>query len=227
MITFLKNHVNEHNIDAFTDVQDPFVCLLEPEMQPADAWVQRVEKYIIRHPEHDVYHVDLKGEPGFPRKVSAGKLFKLVFVQGRLAPLSSFVFRWSMFKDKAVFRADGSLDPMATIMACAQLRPIRTVWLLKTDGPAPVAPADDARVWERIELYRWTEAFFGEDDYPIGTGDRMDLYAATLAKLYPGRTEEELKEVMGNFQVAQGPIRRRRAASALKKALQERKKDLQ
>lgn len=231
MITFLNKVVNEHNIDAFTDIQDPFICFTEASEQPDGRLVGNLEKYLSRHPEHDVYHVDLEGEPTFPRTVTPGKFFKLVFVHGRRVPLSSFVFRWATFREKAVFRADGSLDALATIMACAQIRPIRTPWLIKMACPPVPAATDpaqqEARIWERIELFRWAEVFFGEEDYPIGVGDTLDLYAATLAKLYPGRTEEELKEVMAGFQTAQGPIRKMRAGSALKNALKERRKELQ
>ena len=229
MIAFLKNIVSERNVDAFTDLQDPFICLWDSPEPPDNHLVEQLDKYIGRHPEHDVYHVNLKGEPAFPRTAKAGKFFRLVFMQGRLVPLASFVFRTAVFRSKAVFRADGSLDALATVMACAKDRPIRTPWLLKMSCPPATAPdgaAAEAHVWERIELYRWTEVFFGDDDYPVGAGERMALFAAQVAKLYPGRTEEELKGVMANFQVTQGPIRKMRAAQALKKALANRKKDL-
>ena len=230
MISFLTKTITEQNISAFTDVQDPFVCLTLPDMLPDDHWVRSVEKFIGRHPDYDVYHVNVKGEPAFPRRTSADKFFRLVFLKGRRVPPFSFVFRWETFKEKAVFRADGSLDPLATVMACAQRRPIRSVWLLKMACPPfPVleGAAADARIWERIELFRWTEGFFGEEDYPLGVGESLNLFAATLVKLYPGRTEDELKTIMSNFQLSRGPLRKMRAANALKNALKERKKELQ
>ena len=55
----------------------------------------------------------------------------------------------------------------------------------------------------------------------------MALFAKEVARLYPAQTAEELKELMNSFQVSQGPVRKMRAASALKNALKERQKDLQ
>ena len=215
---------------GLNEVEEPLVCFLEQGALPDPNFVRRVIRAAERHPDYDVYHVNLRGEAAFPRRVKLAKFFKMVFLQGRRAPLSSFVFRTAKLREKAVFRADDSLDALATIMACAQERPIRNVWLEKLECPAQPLPDDtalaDARVWERIELYRWTEHFFDEEDYPIGVGDRLDLFAAQVAKLYPGRTEEDLKEVMSHFQVAQGPLRKLRASSALKNALKERQKQL-
>ena len=215
---------------GLNDVEEPLLCILEPGALPSPDFVRRVCRTARRHPDYGVYHVNLKGEAAFPRRLKLEKFFKMVFLQGRRAPLSSFVFRTDKLREKAVFRADDSLDALATILSCAQERPIRNVWLEKLECPAQPLPDDtalaDARVWERIALSRWSEHFFGDEDYPLGVGDRLDLFAAQVAKLYPGRPEEELKELMSHFQVAQGPLRKLRAASALKNALKERQKQL-
>ena len=87
-------------------------------------------------------------------------------------------------------------------------------------GYTPPAPSTDPAVIEkevrsRLAFFRWSERFFGEE-YPLGVGDRLDLFATELARLYPSFTPDELKEDLGTFAVVNGPVRRLRAASALK-----------
>ncbi len=82
-------------------------------------------------------------------------------------------------------------------------------------------------VRERLDLLRWTEGFFGDDDYPLSVGDQLDLFAGEVIKLFPSYSEDDLKEMMLGFQVSQGPIRRMRAQNALSRALKERQKQLQ
>ena len=209
-------------------VTEPLCWILEPDSLPDKKFVGRVLRYIDKHPDHDVFHVNLRNGQAFPRRVKADKLFKLTLLRAIPAPLSSFVFRTPQLKAKAVSLPDGSFSPLATVMACAQERPIRTVWLQKLDYTVPALPQDleeeERRIRARLDLLRWTETFFGDDDYPLGTGDRMDLFAAQVARLYPAHTPDELKELMMTFQVAQGPIRKMRAASAIKNALKQRQK---
>lgn len=215
---------------GLNQVADPLCCILEPGALPDPHFVKRVLRGIGRHQEYDVYHVNLRGEKAFPRKLKLAKFFKRTLLQAVPAPLSSFIFRTGKLREKAVFLADGSMDPLATVMACAQERPIRTLWLQKLDYTLPAPPQDleeeEQRIRARLELLRWTESFFGEDEYPLGTGERLDLYAAQVARLYPAHTPDELKELMMAFQVSQGPLRKMRASSALKNALKQRQKVL-
>lgn len=207
-------------------VTEPLCWILEPGTLPGKRFLKRVLRGVERHPDFDVYHVNLLGQRAFPRKVKVARLFKLALLQAVPAPLSAFVFRTPRLREKAVFRPDGSLDAPATVMACAQERPVHTIWLEKLNWTAPALPQDleeeERRIRTRLDLLRWTETFFGEDDYPLGTGDRLDLYAAQVARLYPAHSPEELKELMLTFQAAQGPVRKLRATSALKNALKQR-----
>ena len=96
----------------------------------------------------------------------------------------------------------------------------------------PATPSSNPAVQEeairaRINLLRWTESFFGDDDYPLSVGDQLELFASEVAKLYPNYTAEELKEMMNSFQVSQGAVRKLRASSALNSALKLRKKEWQ
>lgn len=211
-------------------VEEPLCWILEPGALPDKQFVRRVLRSIGRHPEFDVYHVNLREGWQFPRKMKVARFFRRTLIQAVPAPLSSFVFRTECLKEKAVFLPDNRLNPLATVMACAQEKPIRTVWLQKLDWTAPARPQDleeeEQRIQDRLDLLRWTETFFGEDDYPLGTGDRLDLYAAQVARLHPAHTPDELKELMLSFQVSQGPLRKMRAMQALKSAVKERQKVL-
>ena len=83
----------------------------------------------------------------------------------------------------------------------------------------------EKEVRSRLAFFRWSEKYFG-DEYPLGVSDRLALFAGELAKLYPSYTQEELKEDLGTFAVVNGPIRRMKAASALKAALKARQESL-
>ena len=216
---------------SLNQVQEALCCVLEPGAVPDKDFVRRVLRTAGRHPDFDVYHVNLPETEPFPRKVKVDKLFELTVLEGVQAPLSSFVFRTARLREKAVFRADGSLDPLPTILACAQGKAVRNVWRQTLEWTAPPVAQDpvsvEKRIRERLDFFHWTEAFFGEDDYPLGTGDRLDLIAGEIAKLYPSYTPEELKELMGSFQVSQGVLRKVRASQALNAAIKDRQKQLQ
>ena len=213
------------------DVQEELVCLLEAGALPDKTFVRRILRTARLHGEFDVYHVNIPGYKPLPRKADTRKVFQRCIASGTPAPLSSFIFRTARLKEKAVFKADGSLEPLSTVLACAADRPVRNVWWQKLDYEAPEVgndpAAQEALIRERLDLFRWTENFFGDDNYPLSVGDQLDLFAAEVARLYPSYTPEELKELMGSFQVAQGTVRKMRASSALKGALKQRQKELQ
>ena len=210
--------------------QEPLTCILEPGAMPGPSFVKSILHTTSRHPEFDVYHVNLEGEKPFPRKTDTRKLFKLVLLGNAPAPLSSFVFRSATLREKSVYEADGDLEVLPTVINCAQEHPLRRVWLETLPWRAPEEPKDpaaqEAAIRARLDLYRWTESFFGDNDYPLSVGDQMDLFAREVAKLYPSYTAEELKEIMYSFQVSQGSLRKLRAGNAIKAALKERQKGL-
>ena len=212
------------------EVTEPLVCILEPGALPDKDFLRRVERTTRRHPDFDVYHVNLAEGKPFPRKLSAVKFFHLAVVAQVPAPLSSFVFRTARLREKAVFASADILDPLPTVLACAKDRPIRNVWRQRLAWSAPAAAADpvsvEKRVRKRLELLRWTESFFGDENYPLGTGSRLALFAGEVALLYPSYSEEALKEEMAAFQASQGAVRKVRASMALRSAVKQREKSL-
>ena len=212
------------------DVEAPLVCLLEPGALPDPDFVKRILRTSRRHPDFDVYHVNVSGEKAFPRKADAKKVFRLCILGDTAAPLSSFIFRSARLREKAVYEADGDLETLPTVLNCAQERPVRNVWRQELAW-TPAAPSSNPAAQEetiraRIDLLRWTESYFGDDDYPLSVGDQLDLFAGEVVKLYPSYTAEELKEMMNSFQVSQGTVRKLRASSALNSALKQRQKGL-
>ena len=216
---------------SWSQVQEEVVCILEQGAVPAPDFVGRIVKAVRRHPDFNVYHVNLNGEKAFPRKTKNKKLFKLAVLEEVPAPLSSFIFRSTVLRDRAVLKADGTLATLATVFACSVDSPVRNVWRGRLDwyGPNPLTDPmqKDLKVQRKLELLRWTEDFFGDDDYPLSVGDQLDLFASEVVKLYPSYSEEDLKEIMGGFQVSQGTVRKMRAMSALKAALKQRGLELQ
>lgn len=213
------------------DVEEALVCLLEPGAQPDPDFVKSILRTARRHPDFDVYHVNVSGEKAFPRKAGPKKVFTLSILGNTAAPLSSFVFRRDKLREKAVYEADGDLETLPTVLNCARERPVRNVWLQELSW-TPAAPsanpaAQEEAIRARIDLFRWTESFFGDDDYPLSVGDQLELFAGEVAKLYPSYTVEELKEIMNSFQVSQGTVRKLRASSALSSALKQRQKGMQ
>ena len=86
---------------------------------PDQTFVGRVLRTVRRHGEFDVYHVNIPGYRPLPRKADTRKVFQRCVASGTPAPLSSFIFRTVRLKEKAVYKADGSLEPLATVLACA------------------------------------------------------------------------------------------------------------
>lgn len=219
-----------YTLGGLNDVEEPLVCVLDAEAVPDKDFVRRILRTARRHPDFDVYHVNLAQGPDYPRKLKAAKFFRLVVERGLPAPLSTFVFRTPRLKEKAVFRADSSLDPLPTILAAASLRPVRNVWRQRLEWTAPTTAndpvAEEKQIRQTLDFYRWSETFFGDEDYPLDTGDRLALFAKEVVRLYPSYDPDDLKEIMNGFQAAQGSVRRMRATLALKSALKDRQKQL-
>lgn len=209
-------------------VEEPLLCILEPGVLPGPDFVEEVLYTARRHPEYNVYHLNLEGEEDFPRKADVKKLFRLILTDNAQAPLSSFVFRTEPLQEKAVQKADGSLYPLPSVFSMA---PVREVGGEKLTWKNPAVDNDPAqverRVMAKLDLLRWTEEFFGDDDYPLSVRDQLRLFARELVKLYPSYSADNLKEIMNGFQVAQKNLFRKfRAGLALKKAMKQRGKEL-
>ena len=202
---------------SWSQVEEPVLCILEPGAVPDRCFTFRVALAVWLHRKFDVYHVNVEGEKAFPRKASAKKLFRLAVYQGVRTPLSSFVFRTEALRAHAIFKADGTLDVLPTVFSCLRERPLRNVWKGKMQWEKPVPPQTEATIRERLALFRWTEDYFGDDDYPLTVGDQLKFFADELTKLT--LPEEELVKMMDSFLVSQGTLRRVRARSALKNAL--------
>lgn len=208
-----------------------WVCFLTPDVDLGKLSVKRMVRCIDAHPSYDIFHWNLeKPYRKYPLKTRPGKLFVRLFQDGDVAPLSSFVIRAQVLRE--AFEADPEAAGMdlAVILSAAKKTGIRSVRWERVTYNAPVPDGDPALVEKdvraRLAFFRWSERFFGEDDYPLETGDRLALYAGELARLYPSFTYEELKADLGTFAVVSGPIRKMRAASALKAALKARQESL-
>ena len=208
-------------------VQEPLTCILETGALPGPDFVGQVLRTAESHPDFEEYHVNLADQKAFPKKADAKKIFTLHLVDLLEAPLSSFVFRSSVLRDKAVTKADGSLDPFPTILCCAPARNVSGLelpWVAAEKGIDPAA--EEKSIRDKLEMLRWTEGYFGDDDYPQSVGDQLRLVCRELARLYPSYTVDELKERLYEFEVTQKPIRRFRASRILKRAIKEREKKL-
>ena len=215
-------------LDAAPEAE--WICFLLPGVDFNETSVKRMSRCIDGHPSYDAFHWNL-AEPNrkWGLRTHPDRIFTNVFVDGEVAPLSSFVFRAQALRD--AFQADSEAAGMghAVILAAAKKTGVRSVRRERI-GYTPKAPSTDPSVVEkevrsRLAFFLWSERYFGED-YPLGVGDRLDLFATELARLYPSFTPDELKEDLGTFAVVSGPVRRLRAASALKAALKARQETL-
>jgi len=203
-----------------------WVCFLRPDVDFSAQSMRRMRRCIKDHPAYDVFHWNLV-EPfrKYRLKTRPDQLFLKVFTEGVEAPLSSFVFRAHTLR--VAFTADPEAAGMdlAVILSAAAKTGIRTVRRERIGYRAPVKPEDPALVEKevraRLAFLRWSERFFGKE-YPLDTGERLDLFAREVARLYPAYPPDRLKEDMNAFAVVNGPIRRMRAASALKAAIKAR-----
>ena len=217
---------------------ETFVCFLGDGAELTPKCVRRLRKTIENHPEYNVYHwnteiLDAAGNPDgkvfrYGASIRADKLFRRLFLKGWPAPLSSFVFRRETLLTAGIFDAECYSTDFQNIFACAGEKGVRTVWLSRIRRRVPTVPDPALAERETLSLlafFRWSETFFGEE-YPISTGDRLDLFAETAARLFPTYTAEEVKERYMAFEVCQGPIRKLRASSAIRAALKERNREL-
>jgi hypothetical protein len=215
-------------LDAVPEAE--WVCFLLPGVDLNETSVRRMCRCIDGHDKYDVFHWNL-AEPDkkWGLRTRPDRIFTNIFVDGGAAPVSSFVFRARALRD--TFEADSEAAGMshALILAAAKNTGVRTVRRERVGYTAPAPSTDpslvEKEVRSRLAFFRWSERFFGED-YPLGVGDRLALFAGELARLYPSFTAEELKEDLNTFAVVNGPIRRMKASSALKSALKARQETL-
>ena len=215
-------------LDAVPEAE--WVCFLRPDVGLTNLSVKRMRRCIADHPAYDAFHwnlVEPSGKMGL--KIRPDKLFLSVFEDGAETPLSSFVFRAQTLRDAFATDPESAGMDLAVILSGAKKTGIRTVRWERVGYSSPVPPTDpsliEKEVRARLTFLRWSERFFG-DDYPMGTGDRLDLIAKELARLYPSYTADELKENMNTFAVVNDPIRKMRASAALKAALKDRQESL-
>ena len=210
-------------------VREEYVLFLEEGAALGKNFLKRAARCIKAHPGHDVWNVAVEDARKLPLKTSPERLFTEVFSKGTPAPLSSFIFRVSALREHVVYGNGGKLLPLATVLSCAcgeGIRRVRWERMSWTPSAPPTDPVlQEQAVRENLDFFHWTETFFREE-YPLGTGEQLDLFAAEIAKLYPSYTPDELKEVMNSFAVSTGTVRRMRAASALKGAIKNRQKEL-
>lgn len=210
---------------SWKNVEEPLVCILEPGAVPGPRFVRRVLFSAWLFKKSQVFHV--RTGLSYGCKASAKKFFRLAVVEHVPAPLSSFVFRSAKLREMSVAKPDGSLEVIPTVIGCS---PVRNVWWEKLAWTAPPQPqgpeAVKASVKKNLDLFRWCESYFGDNDFPLSVGDQMALFATELARLYPDYTEEQLSETMLSFQVSQGMIRKMRASSALSNAIKARQRQL-
>ena len=207
-----------------------WVCFLLPGVEFTETSVKRMHRCIDGHDSYDAFRWNL-AEPRkkWGLRTRADRVFTRIFVDGEEAPLSSFVFRAQTLRN--AFAADSEAAGMgpAVILTAVKEKGVRTVRRERIGYTPEASSADpslvEKEVRSRLAFFRWSEGFFG-DDYPLGVGERLDLFATELARLYPSYTQEELKEDLGTFAVVNGPVRRLRAASALKSALKARQEAL-
>lgn len=207
-----------------------WVCFLLPGVDFTEASVKRMSRCVDDHDSYNAFHWNL-AEPNrkWGLRTRPDRIFTNVFVDGAAAPLSAFVFRAKALRDAFAADSEAAGMGLAVILSGAKDTGVRSVRRERI-GYTPEAPSTDPSVIEkevrsRLAFFRWSERFFG-DDYPLGVGDRLELFATELARLYPSFTYDELKEDLNTFAVVSGPVRRLRASAALKSALKDRQQTL-
>lgn len=210
--------------------QAEWVCFLQPGVDLTARSVARMRRCLRNHEGYDVFHWNL-ADPYRKYRLKTGpdRLFLSVFEDGNPAPLSSFVFRAETLRQAFAADPEAAGMELGVILSGARRTGIRSVRWERVGYTAPAPASDPAQVEKeirsRLAFFRWSERFFGEE-YPLGVGDRLHLFAKELARLYPSYTPEELKEYLNTFSVVNGPIRRMKASSALKAALKARQETL-
>lgn len=207
-----------------------WVCFLTPGVDFTEMSVKRMRRCIYGHDSYDVFHWNL-AEPNkkWSLRTRPDRIFTNVFVDGGVAPISSFVFRAQALRDAFADDSEAAGMGHAVILAAAKKTGVRTVRRERIGYTAPTPSTDpslvEKEVRSRLAFFRWSEKYF-EDEYPLGVSDRLALFATELARLYPSFTADELKEDLNTFATVNGPIRRMKAASALKTALKARQESL-
>ena len=210
--------------------QAEWVCFLQPGVDFTALSVKRMRRCIKGHDGYDVFHWNLATPyHKYRLKTRPDRLFLSVFVDHEPAPLSAFVFRAQSLREAFAADPDAAGMDLAVILSGAKKTGVRSVRWERVGYSAPVAAPDPAQeektVRSRLAFFRWSERFFGEE-YPLGVGDRLSLFAGVLSRLYPSYSPDELKEDLYTFAVVNGPIRRMKASSALKAALKARQETL-
>ena len=207
-----------------------YVCWLSSGVEFTPKSLLRMRRCIKDHPDYDVYHWNLEEpERKWKLKTRVDRIFTDVFCKGAAAPLSSMVFRTDTLRSALEGDPEAAGMDLAVILSCARQRPVRTTRWERISWTRPAVPADpslqEKAIRDRLAFFRWSERFFGKE-YPLDTGERLDLFASTLAELYPSYTPDELKEELYGFAVVNGPIRKMKASSAMKAALKARQESL-
>jgi len=221
---------------------EPWVCIFSDDNEFSKGSFAGLRRCMAHYPSFDVYHwniqiIDVNSSVvTTPKKIglksSCASLFRDVFYREAHCPLSSFVFRTSVLRSRFVVDDEAFRMDLATVMNCAKENGIRTVrwkkvlWREQAVGSPEVAAMKELYIRSTVRFLLWSEKFF-EEKYPVGSSDRLALYAEVLASLYPGYTPEDLKEMMGRFAAAQGALRKMKAQSLLKKEIAKRKEALQ
>ena len=210
--------------------QAEWVCFLTPGVDLNATSVQRMKKCIDKHAGYDVFRWNLKDpHRKWSLKTRPDRVFTRVFVDKDEAPLSSYVFRAQTLREALETDSEAAGMGLALILTAAKNTGVRTVRWERVGFAVPAPTTDPALVEKevraRLAFFRWSERFFG-DEYPMGVGERLTLFATELARLYPSFSPDALKEDMDTFAVVNGPIRRMRASSALKSALKARQETL-
>lgn len=231
------------HIDRALDMlrEETLVLVLSDDNELSKFAVGRILKTVSRHPDFDVYHlnteiIDAKGNvvetpKGFARKERNDRLFKDLFFKGAVAPLSSFVFRRNVFTSKLLLDETLLRTDLQTIFAASAEKGIRTVsrarlrWRRHDQSMSSTPALRRKLVFSVLGFFKWSETFFG-DDYPISAGERMELFAKFAARLVPESKPEDIRDLYMQFAVFNGPIRRMKGASIIKRAIRDREEYL-
>ena len=190
--------------------------------------VRQIRRAAERRTEVDVFHLNtvfideasVRTGDGrrFGRRLDARKLFRRIFVKGAPAPMSSFVFRRpaldrAMFQIKDIFRSPLTLV-FAAIGIEGELFTVRRARLLKRAGESMTLE----KALQLQSFFFWSEYFFGES-YPLSPRDRVELFAARAADMYPALSEEEIREKFLQFRVFEREMGKGRGKRILHRAL--------
>ena len=229
----------ERALDMLRD--ETFILVLSDDNELSKFAVGRLHRTIARHPDFDVYHwnteiIDGKGSvlespKGFARKEMNDRLFRDIFFKGAVAPLSSFVFRKSVFVSKLLLDENLLRTDLQTIFSASAEKGIRTVsraklrWRRHEQAMSSNPALRRKLIFSMLGFFKWSETFFG-DTYPVPTGERMELFAKYAARLLPESKPEDIRELYMEFAVFNGPIRKMKGSSIIKRALRDREEYL-